>query len=302
MGLGMASQIEDTPQVLLIAGATASGKSVYALDVARRSGGIIINADSMQVYDALRLLTARPSLQEERLAPHRLYGHIPASQAYSVGKWLLDAEREIRSAVGEGRPAIVVGGTGLYFKALLEGLSPIPEIPPAIRAHWRAEAGRLAPSALHEVLQQHDPMAAAVLRPSDPQRIVRALEVIEATGQSLLAWQKMPGVGAITDLAVQRALVHRPRDDIVARADARLERMMALGAFEEVEALARQNLDPNLPAMRALGVRPLMAFLAGEIDRETAIATTKQDTRRYVKRQITWQRRYMMSWNRVELV
>lgn len=298
----MTGSVAVDQQVLLIAGATASGKSLYALDLARRHNGVIINADSMQVYDGLRILTARPSLQEERLAPHRLYGHVPTAHAYSVGQWVVDAEREIRAAVAAGQKAIVVGGTGLYFKALLEGLSPIPEIPAAIRAHWRAEAGRLQPQVLHDILLTRDPKAADVLRPSDPQRMVRALEVMEATGRSIVDWQREPGVGAITDLSVETVLVHRPRDEIVRRADARLERMMAIGALQEVEAMAAQGLEPGLPAMRALGVRPLMAFLAGEMDRDEAIAATKHETRRYVKRQQTWQRRYMIAWNRIELV
>lgn len=281
---------------ILIAGPTASGKSAVALALARELGGIVINADSMQVYSGLHVLTARPDAQDEALVPHKLYGFVSPAEVYSVGRWLADAAREIQAARAVGRTPILVGGTGLYFKALLEGLAPIPDVPDDIRNHWRAEAARLAGAELHALLAERDPVMAARLRPQDPQRIVRALEVIEATGRSLSQWQEEPAA-PILDLADALAIVVAPgRETVYARCDARFEAMLAAGALDEVAALMRLDLDPGLPAMRALGVAALMAHLRGEISLEEAAARVKTDTRRYAKRQITWLKSNMITW------
>lgn len=284
------------PRALLIAGPTASGKSALALDAARAYGGVIINADSMQVYAEMRVLTARPSQQEEALAPHRLYGHVSVREPYSVARWLEEVMREIAAAEAAGRLPIIVGGTGLYFKALIEGLSPVPPIPADIRAHWRA-AGETQPAAqLHAELERRDPLTAGQLRPSDTQRIVRALEVIEATGRPLAMWQQEPGSPVIDAAIAARIVVARPREVLYQRSDARFRRMVGEGALAEAEAVLQMQLDPALPAMRALGLKPLMACLRHEIDPEAAIAAATQETRHYIKRQLTWLRRHMISW------
>ncbi|MGE0023997.1 MAG: tRNA (adenosine(37)-N6)-dimethylallyltransferase MiaA [Hyphomicrobium sp.] len=281
---------------ILIAGPTACGKSEVALVLAARLGGTIINADAMQVYRELRVLTARPSAGDEARVPHLLYGHVPAAEAYSAARYATEARRALASAQASGRVPIVVGGTGLYFKALIEGLSPIPGIPPEIRSRWRERAAAEGAPALHEVLTARDPAMAARLRPSDPQRIVRALEVLEATGVSLATWQELPGEPVVRlDEATAIALGREPAE-LKSRCDARFDRMMVEGAVEEVRALLALGLGPELPAMRALGVAPLAAMIAGRLTRETAAETAKADTRRYVKRQHTWMARNMKSW------
>ena len=285
------------PAAILIAGPTASGKSALAMQLAAERGGVVINADSMQVYRELSILTARPSPSDEAVATHRLYGHVPAAEAYSVGRYLREAEAEITIAIEADRVPIVVGGTGLYFKALIEGLSPIPDIPAEVRAHWRAEAERLGPAALHGELTRRDAPIAERLRPTDPQRMVRALEVLEATGRSLAYWQAMPGRPVVDAERSETFVLAPPRAEIVTRADARFEAMMVAGALDEVAALVALGLDPVLPAMRALGVAPLARHLAGEVSREAAVAEAKRETRAYVKRQLTWLHRHMVSWN-----
>jgi tRNA dimethylallyltransferase len=286
--------IDLTP--ILIAGATASGKSKLALDLAHTHGGCIINADSMQVYRDLRILTARPSLEDEAAVPHLLYGHVPAAEPYSVGRYVTDAARAIACVQARGLRPILTGGTGLYFKALLEGLSPIPSIPEDVRAHWRTQAGTAGPAALHGLLAQRDPVMADRLEPSDTQRVVRALEVLEATGRSLSDWQLKPGTPVIAADAI-KLLVSRPRAELHARADARFDAMVEAGALEEAAALDALRLDPALPAMRALGVAPLIAAARGQIALEEAVAQAKAETRKYIKRQETWFRKYMISWN-----
>jgi tRNA dimethylallyltransferase len=283
-------------RAILIAGPTAAGKSALALELARRHGGVVINADSMQVYRELRILTARPAERETAELPHALYGHVAAADAYSVGRWLADAKATIEGAWREGRMPVVVGGTGLYFKALLEGLAPIPEIAADIRAHWRQEADRLGPEALHRLLAARDPVTAARLRPSDPQRLARALEVLEATGRPLSAWQQEKGKPLLREEETERHVLAPPRAGLVERTDARLERMIAAGALNEVRRLAGLGLARDLPAMRAVGVPPLLAAVDGRLELAEAVARAKLDTRQYVKRQATWLRRNMMSW------
>jgi len=281
---------------ILIAGPTASGKSALALMLAEHYGGVVINADSMQVYAGLPILTAQPSADEQARAPHKLYGHIPPHDAYSVARWLADCERELTGAQRAGMRPIVVGGTGLYFKALLEGLSPVPEIPAEIRERWRANAATWPIEQLHEALSARDPVMAARLVPTDRQRITRALEVIEATGRSLADWQNEPGNPVLRAEDTIKLVVTRPREELVERCDIRFDQMIAAGAIDEVRALLALGLPRDLPVFGALGVRFLAAFLEGEIVQEDAVDRGKVQTRQYVKRQETWLKRYMVAW------
>jgi tRNA dimethylallyltransferase len=281
---------------VLIAGPTASGKSALALRLAERHGGTVINADSMQVYRDLRIITARPSPEDEARAPHRLYGHIDAAENYSVGRWCQDVRAALDEVRAAGRLPILTGGTGLYFKALTQGLSAVPPTPPEIRARVRARCEAEGVAALHAELARRDPEMAARLMPGDRMRVARALEVLEATGRSLSAWHRdgMPGIldpdaALKIFLVVDRAELHR-------RIDARFDAMLAEGALEEVRALAARGLDPMLPAMKAHGVPWLRRHLAGEIGLEEAAEGGKHDTRRYTKRQVTWFRHQMPGW------
>jgi tRNA dimethylallyltransferase len=284
-------------RTLLIAGPTASGKSALALSLAERLGGVIVNADSMQVYRDLRVITARPTVDDEARVPHRLYGHVDAAENYSVGRWCADARAVLAEAEREGRLPIVVGGTGLYFKALTQGLSAVPPTPAGIRAAVRARCDRDGVAALHAELACRDPAMAERLKPGDRMRVARALEVLEATGRSLADWHR-DGMPAILDadsavkvfLAVDRAELYR-------RIDARFDAMLAAGALDEVAALAARGLDPMLPAMKAHGVPWLRRHLAGEIGLDEAAEGGKRDTRRYTKRQVTWFRHQMPGWD-----
>jgi tRNA dimethylallyltransferase len=283
-------------KAVLIAGPTASGKSGVALELACRLGGTVINADSMQVYRELRVLTARPSESEEASAPHRLYGMVSAAEACSVGRWLDDAAHALAEARGEGRLPILVGGTGLYFKALTEGLAPVPEIPAELRSYWREQAAKLSREALHQELAARDPAMAARLKPADPQRIVRALEVIDATGISLAEWQGESAAPLLAPSEVLALVIAPEREPLYAAIDARVDRMIENSAIEEVRELLDLKLDPGLPAMRAHGVRELAAYLSGAVSREDAVAKAKTESRRYAKRQMTWTRRFMSDW------
>lgn len=283
--------------VVLLAGPTASGKSRLALDLAARHGGIIVNADSMQVYSELRILSARPSLADEALAEHCLYGHVPAARRYSVGAWLVDVAPVLGDAAAAGRLAIVVGGTGLYFKALTEGLSSIPPIPPEIRQRLQSDAAASAPEALHARLAQRDPEAAATVRPSDRTRILRALEVIEATGVSVVSWNRAgnspPVVG---DAGTQRIVLDPDRAELHRRIAVRAAAMVRGGAVEEAAALARLDLEPSQPAMKAIGVREMLAHRDGRLSEEEAAVAIATETRRYARRQMTWFRNQMAGW------
>jgi tRNA dimethylallyltransferase len=289
----------NSQRAILIAGPTAAGKSALALELAQRHSGVIVNADSMQVYRELRVLTARPSDGEAAAAPHALYGHVPGNIAYSVGLWLQDATAVLAAAWAEGRTPIVVGGTGLYFKALLEGLAPIPEIPEPVRTHWRETAVRLGAAGLHRLLAERDPAMAARLRPGDTQRLTRALEVLAATGRSLADWQREAGRPLLREADTERYVLAPDRATVHARADARFDAMMAAGALDEVRRLAALGLPRDLPVMRALGVAPLLDVLAGGLDLQTAVAQAKLDTRRYIKRQQTWLKRNMITWKAI---
>jgi tRNA dimethylallyltransferase len=281
---------------ILIAGPTASGKSALALALAERLGGTVINADSMQVYRDLRTVTARPTPAEEARVPHRLYGHVDAAENYSVGRWCADARAALAEAEREGRLPILVGGTGLYFKALTQGLSAVPPTPPEVRAAVRARCEALGAPALHAELMRRDPAMAQRLRPGDRMRIARALEVLEATGRSLSDWHR-DGMPAILDPdAVLKVFLVCERAALYRRIDARFDAMLAAGALEEVRALVARRLDPELPAMKAHGVPWLRRHLAGEITLAEAAAGGKLDTRRYTKRQVTWFRHQMPGW------
>jgi tRNA dimethylallyltransferase len=274
--------------VILIAGPTASGKSALALTLAETLGGEVINADSMQVYRDLRIITARPTPEEERRAPHRLYGHVDAAENYSTGRWCGDAAAAIAAARAAGRPAIVIGGTGLYFNALTRGLAAVPPIPEAIRQDVRARLERDGAPVLHAELAKRDPGGAARLRANDRSRITRALEVVLATGRSLHDWHG-DNKPAIIDLAqAAKVFLTVDREELFKRIDARFDAMMAAGALDEVQALAERQLDPSLPAMKAHGVPWLMRYLKGEIALAEAVEGGKRDTRQYTKRQATW--------------
>lgn len=275
---------------LLIAGPTASGKSALAAQLARRLNGVAINADSMQVYRDLQILTARPTALEEEAAPHRMYGFVDAAVNYSVGRWLADASVEIDAAHRDGRLPILVGGTGLYFKALVRGLSHIPAVDEASRMRVRLEASELTTQELHAHLESRDPLMAARLRPTDRQRILRALEVHAASGRSLGDFQSATQPPRLAPGSWLGLFLAPDRSELRARIDARFDAMMRDGALEEVRALASRQLDPDLPAMRAHGAPGLLAFLRGEMELEDAIQRGKNDTRRYVKRQFTFVR------------
>lgn len=284
---------------ILIAGPTASGKTALALEMASRHSGAVINADSIQVYRELRILTARPTPEEEAVAPHHLFGHVSVTDAYSVGRWLADAEAALAWCRDAGRRPVIVGGTGLYFKALLEGLAPVPPVAADVRTRWRHEAETQGAGVLHTILTQRDPEMALRLKPADLQRIVRALEVLDSTGVSLAVWQRMRGEPLIREADAERYVIVRDREAVRARCDVRFDAMMAAGALEEARALLALNLDPALPAARAHGLRALQRYLRGEIDLDAAIAAGKLETRQYVKRQETWIKRHMIAWNHI---
>ena len=273
---------------MLIAGPTASGKSALALELAQKTGGIVINTDSMQVYRDLRIITARPTVEEEALVPHRLYGHVDASVNFSAGAWVADAAKVLTEARAAGRLPIFIGGSGLYFKALTRGLSAVPPIPLEVRDAVRTRLERNGVEALHEELARRDPVSAERLKPRDRTRIARALEVIEATGRALPEWHR-EGLPPLLPPGEFTALFLVPeRDQLYARIDARFEAMLAAGALEEVAALAARKLDPLLPAMKAHGVPALIRHISGEITREQAAKIGRADTRHYAKRQFTW--------------
>lgn len=283
-------------RVILIAGPTASGKSTAALALAARTGGEIINADAIQVYRDLRILSARPGEEDLKRAPHHLYGHVDGAVRYSVGGWARDAARAIAGVHARGRAAIVVGGTGLYFRALENGLSEAPEIPEAIRraAHDRLEVA--GPEKFRDEVLAFDP-AMARLDPADRQRHLRAWEVFHACGVSLSELQTRPGA-PIVDRIDARAVIEPPRETLYAEIDARFDRMIDAGALAEARALSERDLDPASPVMKAVGAAELIACLRGEISLETAAALAKRNTRRFAKRQLTWFRHQAKDWPR----
>jgi tRNA dimethylallyltransferase len=279
---------QENSKAVLIAGPTASGKSALALELAQKMGGVVVNTDSMQVYRDLRIITARPTPEEEATVPHLLYGHVDAAINFSAGSWVTDAAAALTQARAQNRLPIFVGGSGLYFKALTRGLSAVPPIPPGIREAVRARLERDGVEALHAELALRDPQSAERLKSRDRTRIARALEVVEATGRSLTSWHR-DGLPPLSPPGQFNALFLEPdREVLYARIDARFDAMLKAGALDEVEALASRKLDPLLPAMKAHGVPALIRHLRGEISRDEATVIGAADTRHYAKRQFTW--------------
>ena len=282
---------------MLIAGPTASGKSALALRLASELGGEIVNADALQLYRDLSILSARPTPQDQATAPHHLYGMVDAAEGWSVGKWIRAAQTVLAGIAARGRTAIVVGGTGLYFRALTQGLADVPAVPEAVRREAGASFDRLGEEAFRTVLRQRDPAAEARIAPGDRQRLVRAFEVHEATGRALSDWQAATSP-ALAPGAWRAMVVELSRKDLYARCDARLLAMVEAGALEEVRALLGRGLDPDLPAMKAVGVRELGRHLRGELPLDQAVALAQQETRRFAKRQLTWFRNQTPDWPR----
>lgn len=277
--------------LLVVAGPTASGKSALALALAEELGGAVINADSMQVYRDLRVLSARPGPQEEARAPHLLYGLIDAAEACSAGRWRALALAAIEETRAAGRLPILAGGTGLYLHALLHGLAAVPPIPPEIRAAARALHAELGGAAFRTRLAEADPEGAARLAAGDMQRLIRAYEVVAATGRPLADWQRRSGGEGLRATAI---VLLPPREALYAACDARFAAMMEGGAVAEVETLLARGLSWDLPAMKAVGVREIAAHLSGRTTRAAALAASQQATRRYAKRQYTWLRHRMI--------
>jgi tRNA dimethylallyltransferase len=275
-------------QALLIAGPTASGKSALALALAETHDGVIINTDSMQVYRDLRLLTARPAPEDEAHLPHLLYGHVDAAVNFSAGAWVADAAKALAEVRAQDRLPILIGGSGLYFKALTRGLSAVPPVPPDVRERVRARLDQDGVEALHALLMQRDPASAERLKPRDRIRIARALEVVEATGRSVTDWHREGLPPLLAPGQFTAVFLDPDRDALYARIDARFDAMLKAGALDEVAALAARHLDPLLPAMKAHGVPALIRHLAGEITLEQAAVIGRADTRHYAKRQFTW--------------
>jgi len=284
------------PRLAIIAGPTASGKSAYALGLAERRGGTIINADSAQVYRDLRVLSARPSLEEEARAPHRLFGYLDGEEPCSAARWAGDARAAIDETVAAGRLPILIGGTGLYLRTLLDGIAPVPAIDPAIRKTVRA----LPVAEAHAALRVEDPPTAVRLSPNDTARVARALEVVRSTSRPLAAWQTQRTGGIADRFALEPLLLLPDRDVLAKRINARLETMFAGGAIEEVAALLARRLPPDAPVLRAIGVAEITAYLSGRITRAEALARAQLATRQYAKRQGTWFRRQASAnWPRI---
>ena len=292
-------QAERRVRAVLIAGPTASGKSALAIEIAQRAGGTVVNADSMQVYRDLRILTARPSEAEEATVPHRLYGHVDGAVNYSAMRYAADVAVLLDELREQGRLPILVGGTGLYFKAVTEGFSAMPPVPEAVRAAFRARAEGMETGALHDELGARDPLMAERLRPSDRMRVMRALEVFEATGRSLASFQGEREPGPVGEEGLLRLFIHPEREVVRQQIDRRFETMIEGGALDEVARLKERGLDPLLPIMRAHGVPGLIAHLDGEISLDEAIQRGQADTRAYAKRQVTWFRHQMAGWQAV---
>jgi len=286
---------------LLIAGPTASGKSALALDLALKHNGAIVNADSMQVYAGLPVITAAPSEDDRRVVPHHLYGHVDPAQDYSTGAWLRDVAALVDSGALEGRVPIFVGGTGLYFRALTEGLSEMPPIPQSVRDRWRYHLIEDGVARLHGLLFRRDPEAAMRIAKTDSQRVVRALEVLDASGRSILEWQAMRDE-PLVDMATARAgMLELPREVLVERINLRVDLMVGDGAVEEVGRLLVRRLDAAKPAMKAIGVREFGAVIDGTMPLADAVERVKIATRQYAKRQATWFRHQLgVEWRRFE--
>lgn len=285
-------------RAVLIAGPTASGKSALALGIAQRTGGVVINADSMQVYRELSILTARPSPEDERQAPHRLYGHVASHDGYTVARYLDDLEKVLSETAG--KVAVIVGGTGLYFNAMTQGLSDVPPIDERVRTFWRERAKTMSAAALHKELAVVDPVLYGRLHPNDTQRVLRALEVADSTGRPLSDWQEKRSAPLIAGGRIARVVMAPERDWLHDRIEQRFHAMVAGGGLDEARAFAALGLDPELPAMKAIGVPEMMAAASGDLSPEAAIEAAVTATRQYAKRQETWFRNQMPEWPRVD--
>ncbi len=293
--------LEIGQDAILITGPTASGKSALAVALAKQHNGVVVNADSMQVYDTLHVLTARPSEADMQGVVHHLYGHVPASRHYSTGEWFRDAVAVLETVRSEGRIPVFVGGTGLYFKALTGGLSDMPAVPAAIRDAVRGRLLAEGAEALHASLSDKDPETAAILRPGDGQRIARALEIFEATGQSIRIFQARQGPVAVDPDCAMKIVVLPDRALLRQRIDQRFAGMLESGAVEEVKALLSLDLKPEMPAMKAIGVPQIAAMLSGTMSKAEVIETSSAATRQYAKRQMTWFRNQLdESWLRLD--
>jgi tRNA dimethylallyltransferase len=288
-----------TGRIWLIAGPTASGKSALALRLALEIGGEIVNADALQLYADLRILSARPSAEEQAKAPHHLFGTVDAADGWSVGRWLRAALPILDDIAARGRTAIVVGGTGLYFSALTQGLAEIPQVPAEVRREAQADYDMMGELSFRGRLGAHDPAAAIRIAPGDRQRLVRAWEVFAATDTPLSDWQQS-GAPALAAGSWRAVALEPPREALYARCDMRLEAMVAAGVLDEVCALQARNLDPTLPALKAVGMREFSAHLSGETSLKDAVAAAQRETRRYAKRQTTWMRGRMTEWPRLK--
>lgn len=282
----------DTQPILIIAGPTASGKSAVALKAASTRGGVIINADSLQIYDGLPILTAQPSAQDQALAPHCLYAALNPNHLCSAGNWREMAQTVIEEALSQGRTPIIVGGTGLYIKTLIEGLSPMPDVPDDVRLKARQLQAGMGNPAFHAMLATRDPVMAARIDPGNTARLIRAWEMLDHTGQSLSVWQALPKARPPPHWRFEVQKIMPPREDLFQRCDARFESMMQSGVVEEVAAFAARVREgavrPDAPLTKALGYKPLLSYITGAIGLETAISLAQAETRRYAKRQITW--------------
>ncbi|NNU56228.1 tRNA (adenosine(37)-N6)-dimethylallyltransferase MiaA [Rhizobium indigoferae] len=296
----MMENLLSTVNAILITGPTASGKSALAVELAKRHDGVVVNADSMQVYDTLRVLTARPSEEEMQGVPHHLYGHVPAGAAYSTGGWLRDVSALLPTLRAAGRLPVFVGGTGLYFKALTGGLSDMPEIPEALRKALRSRLLEEGTDGLYAELAVADPAMAASLNRQDGQRIVRALEVMKATGRSIVDFQGQSGPVIIDADEARKIVVLPDRAVLHQRINGRFEKMLQQGAEDEVRTLLALDLPAEAPVMKAIGVSQITAMVRGEMTRDEVLEKGAAATRQYAKRQMTWFRNQMDdSWERL---
>ncbi len=279
--------------VLIVAGPTASGKSALALDLADAFDGVVINADSMQVYEELRVLSARPDESETARAPHRLYGVLSGREACSAGKWREMAMAEIADCHANGKLPIITGGTGMYLNALTEGIAPIPDVPARIREDVTTELENLGHEAFFAKLKRDDPETAATLDGTNTQRLIRAAEVFAHTGRGLTSWHQEPVITPPENMKFKKLCYMPPRDILYDRCNRRFDLMIEQGAIDEVRDLIALELPETAPVMKAVGVRELGAYLAGEIDLDTAKEKSQRETRRYAKRQLTWFRHQM---------
>ena len=289
---------DEKKKLALIAGPTASGKTALALHLAKTRNITIINADSAQVYSALPILSAQPTAEEMASAPHRLFGYLDGSTACSAARWAADARAEVDAAHARGSLPVLVGGTGLYLRTLLDGIAPIPEVDAELRANIRALSVNIA----YARLQEADPAVAATLAPADGARIMRALEVIEGTGRSIADWRREKTGGISDEVSLHPMVLLPPRDWLYARCDMRFDRMMEDGAIDEVRALLGRNLPDDAPVLRAIGAPEIAAMLAGTLSTEEAVDRGKIATRQYAKRQFTWFRNQSpLQWPRWEI-